>query len=50
MRIQQALLPLDADFRQQDVPAVAQQLVVVHVVNLAIWEAKNNNARHCRAL
>ena len=30
MRIEQALLAFDADFRQQDVPAVAQQLFVVH--------------------
>ena len=50
MRIKQALLALDADFRQQDMPAVAQQLVVVHGANLALREAENNNARRCRAL
>ena len=31
LRRKQALLPLDADLRQQDVAAVAQQLLVVHV-------------------
>ena len=32
--IEQALLPLDTDLRQQDVPAIAQQLLVIHAGSL----------------
>src|SRR3989338_3246836 len=43
--IEQALLPLNADLRQQDVPAIAQQLLVVHAGSLQLFKNQRATTR-----
>ena len=47
VRAEQALLPLDADLVEQDVAAVAQQLVVVHVAHPWGGARRKSNGPAC---